>query len=60
MFAQFSDSTNATIIGIFYSQQPAEDVPYQAEVAADDPRYAAWWNALPAGTFTTGLPQPTT
>jgi hypothetical protein len=60
MFAQFSDATETAIIGIFYSEQPSADVPYQAQIDASDPRYKVWWDALLPGTITAGLEPPTT
>lgn len=59
MIAQFSDATETVITGIFYSEQPADMVPFQGEVQASDPRYKAWWNALPPATITLGLEPPT-
>jgi hypothetical protein len=58
MYAQFNDADMSMVIGIFYSEQSSEEVPYQSEIEPSDPRYAAWWNALPSGTILTGLEPP--
>lgn len=58
MIAEFSDSSENLITGIFSSPQPLEYVPYQGEVLADDPRYKAWWGALLPGTHIGDLPKP--
>lgn len=49
MIAQFSDATETVITGIFYSAQPADVVPFQGDVTTSDPRYQAWYGALPPG-----------
>lgn len=56
MIAQFSDATETVITGIFYSEQPADVVPFQGEVTTADPRYKAWYDALPPGMLGTEPP----
>ncbi|MFM0673149.1 hypothetical protein [Paraburkholderia sediminicola] len=58
MIAQFSDATETIVTGIFSSAQPVDIVEYQSEIEATDAGYKAWWNQLPAGTITLGLPDP--
>ncbi|MDN7676681.1 hypothetical protein QZM22_30440 [Burkholderia oklahomensis] len=47
MFAQFSDSDEKVIVAIFASEQDQEAFPNQAEIDESDPRYKAYFDALP-------------
>lgn len=57
MIAQFSDSTETVVIGIFGSEQPIDIVPFQGEITTSDPRYKAWYDKLPPGI--PGIDPPT-
>jgi hypothetical protein len=47
VFVSFSDETETVINGGIGGPQPMESVPYQGEVAVNDPRYVAWFDSLP-------------
>jgi hypothetical protein len=57
IYAQFSDSSETTIVAIFSSPQNPETYPYSIELTASDPRYATYYASLPAWAQA-GLPAP--
>jgi hypothetical protein len=47
MYAQFTNSAEATISGIFFAKPDAATAPYQAEITESDSRYKAYYESLP-------------
>ncbi|AIT19940.1 MULTISPECIES: hypothetical protein [pseudomallei group] len=47
MFVQFSDADEKIIIAVFANEQDSETFPHQGQVDLTDPRFAAFFNALP-------------
>lgn len=44
---QFSDAKETTVISYFASPQDPETFPIQGTVTPADPRWVAYWNAVP-------------
>lgn len=57
MYVQFADKTKKTIVAVFAVAQDANVYANLGEVTADDPRYQAFYNALPSAAQD-GLPAP--
>ncbi|AHE31123.1 hypothetical protein [Burkholderia pseudomallei] len=47
MFVQFSDADEKVITAVFANEQDREVFPNQGKIDLTDPRYAAFFNALP-------------
>ncbi|AJX62320.1 Uncharacterised protein [Burkholderia pseudomallei] len=58
MFVQFSDADNKVISAVFANEQDSSAFPNQGRVDLSDPRYASFFNALPA-LARQGMPSPT-
>lgn len=57
MYVQFSGPDQAVIVSYFGALQNPSEFPNQGDVAATDPRWAAFYASIPA-TERSGLPAP--
>lgn len=57
MFVQFSDADEKVIVTVFANEQDTETFKNQGQVDLSDPRYAAFFNALPP-LAQQGMPSP--
>lgn len=48
MFVQFTDADEKVISAVFANEQDISAFPNQGQVDLSDPRYASFFNALPA------------
>lgn len=54
---QFQDSTSKVVISYFANPQDSGVCPNQGQIDASDPRYASFFNSLPAD-IRIGMPTP--
>lgn len=47
IYAQWTDSSETSILAVFSCTQDADVYPNQATLTSDDARYATWYKALP-------------
>ena len=58
IYVQFSDESESTVASYFAGPQDPEDHPHQGELAASEPRWASFYNEMPA-IMKGSLPAPT-
>lgn len=49
IYVQYADATEQVVVSVFMCPQDEAEYPHQGTVERSDPRYAAFYEAMPSG-----------